>query len=182
MAKLIFNYGAMGSGKSQTLIGTYYNYINLNRTPMVVVPKNQNKIVKSRSGAEIEAVTIEEFIIMYKEGIDVVLVDEAQFLTEDNIEFLSQVSIKGVTVICYGLRTASNSKLFPGSKRLMELADIIEELPTLCYYCGHKARMNIRYVNGIIDKGDNQIVLKSNNNVRYLSVCRKCYYELINNF
>lgn len=106
---------------------------------------------------------------------EIILVDEAQFLTSDQVDELSNlVDNLGFLVICYGLRTDSNTHLFEGSKRLMELADTIEEIKSMCS-CGHKAIINARFdeYGNILHNVENQVEIGGNE--RYISVCRKCY-------
>ncbi len=105
--------------------------------------------------------------------MDAVLVDEAQFLSEAEIDTLSDlVDFYNIPVICYGLRTDFRNRLFPGSRRLMEIADVIEEVPTVCW-CGKRAQCNTRYANGEIVREGAQIMLGSNES--YVALCRKHY-------
>jgi thymidine kinase len=102
-----------------------------------------------------------------------VLVDEVQFLTPEQIELLSDVvDFYNVPVICYGLRTDFQSRLFPGSRRLFELADVIEEIPTVCW-CGHRAHFNARVIGGKIVLTGEQVFLGGNES--YVPLCRKHY-------
>lgn len=177
-SKIIFRYGAMGSGKSSFLIGTYYNYLNLGKTPIVIAPSNQSGIIKSRSGASIPCTTIDELNDTIKD-VDVVLVDEAQFLSEDDVSYLLHFNISfDVPIIAYGLKTDSAGELFEGSKEFFRIADKVEELPTLCP-CGHKARFNLRFVYGKPDFSGGTL-LREEENVKYVSVCRDCFYKIKN--
>ena len=107
--------------------------------------------------------------------MDAVLVDEAQFLSPEEVDTLSDlVDFYNIPVICYGLRTDFLNHLFPGSRRLMEIADIIEEVPTVCW-CGRRAQCNTRYANGKIVREGAQIFLGSNES--YVALCRKHYKE-----
>lgn len=183
MKKLIFRYSAMNAGKTANLLMTYFNYNELNLNPVIVVPNtNKSEIVYSRIGLSAKATKFEklkEYIENNK--VDCVLVDEAQFLTKDEVEFLNCISIhNNITVICYGLRTTSTGTLFEGSKYLMAIADIIEELPTLCS-CGEKARMNLRLLNGEVDKSNVVIKYREEQSVAYVSLCRKCFHSVYNN-
>lgn len=177
-SKIIFRYGAMGSGKSSFLIGTYYNYLNLGKTPIVIAPSNQSGIIKSRSGASIPCITIDEFNNTIKDA-DVILVDEAQFLSKEDVLCLMYFNILfNIPIIAYGLKTDSAGELFEGSKELLRIADVLEELPTLCP-CGHKARFNMRFVDGKPDFSGGT-VLREEENVQYVSVCRDCFYKIKN--
>ena len=107
--------------------------------------------------------------------VDAVLVDEAQFLSPEEVDTLSDlVDFYNIPVICYGLRTDFLNHLFPGSRRLMEIADVIEEVPTVCW-CGKRAQCNTRYANGKIVREGAQIFLGSNES--YVALCRKHYKE-----
>lgn len=183
MKKLIFRYSAMNAGKSANLIMTYHNYKELGLKPLAVVPDgSKNKSIYSRIGVRVKAIRFHELKDYLNENeVDCILVDEAQFLSKEEISFLNIVSIyKDTTVICYGLRTASNGDLFEGSRYLMAIADEMEELPTLCF-CGRKAKMNIRAIDGIVDKSSVVIRMREEQRISYISVCRKCFNQLYNN-
>lgn len=105
------------------------------------------------------------------ESTSAIIVDEAQFLTKEDIDILGAiVDIFHVSVICYGLRTDFTGHLFPGSERLMELADVIEEIPTICW-CGKKAQFNARISDGKIVREGEQVMMGGNES--YVSLCRK---------
>ena len=177
MKKLIFRYSAMNAGKSTNLIMTYHNYKELGLNPVAVVPTlSKNKRIYSRTGVGIKAIRFKElFDYTRNNKVDCVLVDEVQFLSKEEIGFLNTLSIyKDITIICYGLRTTSTGELFEGSKHLMALADDMEELPTLCM-CGKKAKMNLRAIDGVVDKSSEVVKLREEQQVSYISVCRKCF-------
>lgn len=177
----MFRYGSMGAAKSLNLITTNYNYRELGLSTVVVVPNNShNCVVLSRVGLSTKAIKIgqlKQFLEHHK--VDCILVDEAQFLTKNEVLMLNDATLKDITVICYGLRTAANGELFDGSATLLSIADEIEELPTLCP-CGRKARMNLRLIDNKVDKSNEMIVLKEESRVAYVSVCRECYYKFKN--
>ena len=107
--------------------------------------------------------------------VNAILVDEAQFLSPEEVDALSDiVDFYEIPVLCYGLRTDFLNHLFPGSRRLMEIADVIEEVPTVCW-CGKRAQCNTRYSNGKIVREGAQIMLGSNES--YVALCRKHYKE-----
>lgn len=109
------------------------------------------------------------------ESNTVILVDEAQFLTESQVEELAELADKGFFIICYGLRTAANTRMFEGSKRLFELADTLEELKSMCQ-CGHKTVFNARLNPDNITINPNPSnMVEVGGNDKYISVCRKCY-------
>ena len=182
MKKLVYRYGVMNAAKSLNLLSTNWNYNELGLTTIVVVPDSTNSnVVKSRVGIQADAIPfsmLKECIDSIK--VDCVLVDEAQFLTEEEVKYLNYITLKGIQVIAYGLRTTFKGELFEGSKWLLALADIIEEIPTLCK-CGSKARMNIRFINGKLDKDGDTAVLREDADVAYVSVCRECHYKYYNN-
>lgn len=182
MKKLIYKYSCMNAGKSLQLLASNWNYNELGLTTIVVVPDSINtNIVRSRVGIQTEAMPfsmLKECIENIK--IDCVLVDEAQFLTEEEVKYLSYITLKGIQVIAYGLRTTFKGELFEGSKWLLALSDVIEEIPTLCK-CGSKARMNIRLVNGELDRDGDTVILREDADVAYISVCRECHYKYYNN-
>ncbi len=187
MAKLYFRYGAMGSGKTRDLMKVYYNYKERNMHPVILKPaidtKGGDKIC-SRDGAVLPI----DYLVKKKEDIykiikkdvkkkpiNCLLIDEAEFLEENQIDELTDiVDYLDIPVIAYGLRADFRTNLFPGSKRLFELADSIEEIKTICS-CGAKATMNTRMVNGkFVFKGD-QVAIDGEASVTYISLCRRCY-------
>lgn len=153
MAKLIFRYGAMGSSKAANALMVRYNYVEKGKKVVLLKPRCEDrdgaKIIKSRIGLEEPCEFAEDFIADYSgEHYDCIIVDEVQFLSESIIDTLSDlVDVHGITVICYGLRTDFQSHLFPGTKRLMELADDIEQIKTICW-CGKRAQFNAHIMDG----------------------------------
>ena len=180
MAKLYFRHGAMGSSKSASALMTRYNYLERGKHPLLVKPmldtRDGARTVKSRIGLSEEAVFFEELKAYSDEKIkevDAIIVDEVQFLHGEDIEFLAHiVDDFGIPVLCYGLKTDFRSELFEGSKRLLELADEIEEIPTVC--C-RKAHFNARVIDGKVVTTGEQIVLGANES--YISLCRRHFLE-----
>lgn len=182
--KLIFRYGAMGSGKSALLQQVAFNYEERGMNIILLKPstdtKGDNKVV-SRIGLERKV----DFIvhkdtdilkILGSTNAHCIIVDEAQFLTREQVEDLSFVaSICDIPVICYGLRTDFMGNGFEGSSRLLELADNIEEMKTICS-CGKKATMNARKINGEFTFSGEQVCIDNQEEVEYISLCPKCYY------
>ena len=114
-------------------------------------------------------------LMVHGKKVDAVLIDEAQFLSPEEVDTLSDiVDFYEIPVLCYGLRADFRTRLFPGSMRLMEIADVIEEVPTVCW-CGKRAQCNTRYANGKIVREGAQIFLGSNES--YVALCRKHYKE-----
>lgn len=182
----------MNSGKSDTLIKTAYNYTERNLRVLTIKPSIDTKDSKSivaRGGAQrivdiLAAPNIDlREAIHHKmresneQKIECVLVDEAQFLSEEQIDQLFDVAkLDKISVIAYGLRADFRRELFPGSKRLFELADNIEKLPTMCR-CGSQAEFNCRKVgDSYVFEGD-QVAIDGEETVAYDSLCGNCYRD-----
>jgi len=184
MAKLYFKYGAMGSSKTAQALITKYNYEENDMKVWLIKPSADTRdgvqILRSRIGlaATVEVMTPDMDIhAIYGNTrvgkCDAVIVDECQFLTEEQIEQLRAiVNDYNVPVMCFGLRTDFQTRLFPGSRRLMELADCIEEIKTMCD-CGSKATVNARISDGYIVTEGAQVVLGGNDS--YIAMCHRCY-------
>ena len=185
MAKLYFKYGAMGSSKTAQALITKYNYEENDMNVWLLKPSADTRdgvnILRSRIGlqAEVEIASPDVDIYQrYQEGFanncNAVIVDEAQFLTPAQIDQLRAiVDDFNVPVMCFGLRTDFQTKLFPGSMRLMELADTIQEIKTICD-CSAKATVNARIdADGYIVTEGAQVVLGGNDS--YIAMCHRCY-------
>lgn len=187
MSKLYFRYGAMGSGKSAALLQVAYNYNEKGMYVILMKPqidtKAKNK-VSSRIGIEREV----DILIPRDSGIielipdtkkpHAIIVDESQFLTSDQVDELYFISkVYDIPVLCYGLRCDFQMKGFEGSIRLLEIADDIEEMKTICK-CGNKATQNIRLVNGEPTFEGEQIIIDDHTKVEYEGVCGNCYLQL----
>ena len=187
MAKLYFKYGAMGSSKSAQALITKFNYEEKGMTVWLIKPGTDTRdgadIIKSRIGLSQKAQIIspdQDIIEAYHEvgNYDVIIADEAQFLTPAQIEQLRKlVDAEDIPVLCFGLRTDFLTHFFPGAQRLMELADSITEIKTICE-CGRKATVNARFDDSgrIVTEGD-QVVLGGND--RYTAMCHKCWTDRI---
>ena len=187
MAKLYFKYGAMGSSKTAQALITRFNYMELGMSVWLIKPSTDTRdgadIIKSRIGLEARAqvITPEQNIVEeYRKLVprDVIIADEAQFFTPQQIEQLRYlVDEEDLPVLCFGLRTDFLTRLFPGSKRLMELADSLTEIKTVCA-CGRKATVNARLDSRgrILTQGD-QVFLGGNDS--YIAMCHKCWKEKI---
>ncbi len=191
MSKLYFRYGAMNSGKSTALMQVAYNYEERGQKVIVIKSildtKGSNKLV-SRIGLERNV----DFLLKQddnifskakqfkKDNIACILVDEAQFLHPDQVFDLYKITkMYDIPVICYGLRSDFKTNGFPGSIRLFEIADEMEELITICR-CGKRAKLNGRKVNGkFVHEGD-QIAIDEVGDVTYESLCGKCYLDILN--
>lgn len=184
MAKLYFKYGAMGSSKSAQALITKYNYEENDMSVWLIKPsadiRDGADILRSRIGLEAKAEIMTpdtdifaRFAESQAEKCDVVIVDECQFMTQQQIDQLRAiVNEYAIPVLCFGLRTDFQTKLFPGSMRLMELADVIEEIKTMCD-CGAKATVNARISDGYIVTEGAQVVLGGNDS--YIAMCHRCY-------
>lgn len=184
MAKLHFKYGAMNSGKSDTLIKTAYNYTERGLNVLTIKPAIDTKgeaMILARGGHErsvdILADTDTDLAteVLRHQDIAVVLVDESQFLSSEQISQLFRLSKQhDISIICYGLRADFQTNVFPGSKRLFEVADNIEKLPTMCF-CGSQAEFNTRKVNGNYVFSGDQVAIDGEQAVEYDSLCGVCY-------
>lgn len=193
MAKLYFRYGAMGSSKSANILMVRYNYEERGQYAVLLKPRTDNRDgeqkICSRIGLSAPAEYVDQFLqeisgtwtkgsgnyLYHGKQVSAVLVDEAQFLMAKEVDAFSDlVDFYDIPVLCYGLRTDFQNRLFPGSERLMEIADVIEEVPTVCW-CGKRAQCNTRYANGKIVREGAQIMLGSNES--YVALCRKHYKE-----
>ena len=184
MAKLYFRYGTVGSAKTLNLLAVAHNYQQQNKLVVIVKPELDvrfgHDMVHSRAGLEKKAdLLVGPDTVLDGDALseaDCILVDEAQFLSAGLIDQLRQVSRdRGVPVICYGLRTDFRAGLFDGSRRLMEVADSIEEIKTTCNYCNRKAIFNLKLADGVPTVAGPTIDLGSAE--KYLPVCSGCYHE-----
>ena len=186
MAKLYFKYGAMGSSKTAQALITKYNYEENDLNVWLIKPSADTRdgaqILRSRIGLEAQVEVIPPETDIYARFLggkarrcDVIIVDECQFLTEKQIDQLrSIVDEHNIPVMCFGLRTDFQTRLFPGSRRLMEVADTIQEIKTICD-CGAKATVNARINDGYIVTEGAQVVLGGNDS--YIAMCHKCYIK-----
>ena len=186
MAKLYFRYGVMGSSKSAQALITKFNYEEQGMRVWLMKPAADTRYgadkVHSRIGLEQPADVIDDDMDLYevfrdreREFYDVIIVDEAQFLSAEEVDVLSDlVDFYGIPVLCYGLKTDFQNHVFEGSRRLMEVADVIEEVPTVCW-CGRRAKCNARFADGKIVREGAQIMLGSNES--YVALCRKHFKE-----
>ena len=183
MAKLYFKYGAMGSSKSAQALITKFNYEELGMTVWLIKPSIDTRdgadLIRSRIGLEARAQVItpmQSIVEAYHLAgrHDVIIADEAQFFTPEQIDDLrTLVDEEDLPVLCFGLRTDFLTHFFPGAQRLMELADSLTEIKTVCA-CGRKATVNARIdASGrIITEGD-QVFLGGNDS--YMAMCHQCW-------
>lgn len=184
MAKLYFNYSSMNAGKSTVLLQAAYNYQERGMETLLLIADLDNRAGHGRIasriglGADADIFSQKDDIFLHvqkakaEKKIDAVFVDEAQFLSEAQVWQLARVADDFNTpVMCYGLRTDFQGKLFPGSAALLAIADNLREIKTICW-CGSKATMVARLdeEGNIIEEGD-QVEIGGNN--KYVSLCRK---------
>ena len=186
MSKLYFRYGAMSSGKTAALLQVAHNYERQGMTIVLVKPSIDTKAeekVSSRLGIERPVDVLlapTDRLIDKMEPIKphAIIVDEAQFLTPEQVDELYVITkAYDIPVLCYGLRCDFQMNGFPGSTRLLLIADDVEELKTICK-CGSKATQNLRLVNGEPVFEGEQVVIDDHTQVEYEGVCGKCYLKL----
>ena len=185
MAKLYFKYGAMNCGKTTTIIQTAHNYEEKDKKVLLIKSSLDTKgatniINRTGLSRKVDILLPPEVLVepYLKEGIDVILVDEAQFLSPNQVDELYKISkYKDIPVLCYGLRCDFKMEPFPGSARLLAIADSLDEIKTICK-CGKKATTNVRFINGKPTFKGDQIAIDNENNVTYESMCGSCYLKL----
>ncbi len=186
MAKLYFKYGVMGSSKTAQALITKFNYEERGMKVWLIKPQTDSRdgdgLIKSRAGLSSLAYVLPYSEDVYQSfqrlsgSIDVIIVDECQFLSEAQVDQLSLLVIDyDIPVLCFGLRVDFRTKMFPGSKRLMEIADSITEIKTICS-CGRKATVNVRLDSSgrIVTEGE-QILIGGND--RYTAMCYQCFIQ-----
>ena len=188
MAKLYFHYSSMNAGKSTALLQADHNYFERGMNALLFTARLDDRegvgVISSRIGIKKGALTFENgdnlFNIVENEknrsGLDCVLIDEAQFLSKEQVQQLTRVVDKlEIPVLTYGIRTDFMGEVFEGSKFLMGWADEIKEIKTVCH-CGKKATMNARVSkDGKMETSGEQIEIGGNE--RYISLCRNCFSE-----
>ncbi len=193
MANLEYRYGPMNSGKSMAILQMAYNYEENDKKVLLVksvVDKKGGDYLVSRIGpkrkiqiklSDDDSLLSDKYKVML-DGLDAILVDEAQFLTGKQVEDLWYISKRmDIAVICFGLRGNFKSEFFRGSKRLFELADKFKELETICH-CGKKARFNARKVDGkFATKGEDHVIDDDPKHIEYVPLCGNCYLKEVLN-
>lgn len=184
MAKLYFRYGAMNCGKSTAIIQVAYNYEEKNTKVILIKPsvdtKGSDKVI-NRNGLKRKVDVLlppnEQISKYIKNDLAAILIDEAQFLSAEQVNELYKITKNlNIPVLCYGLRCDFQMVGFPGSTRLLEIADDIEELKTICE-CGKKATQNLRKLNGVPTFSGSQVAIDGENKITYESVCGQCYLK-----
>ncbi len=186
MAKLYFRHGTVGSAKTLNLLAVAHNYRQQGKRILLLKPELDIRFgrdnIKSRAGLEMAADILigpkTKLLEMNWDGVNCILVDEAQFLSAEHIEELRRITLLNkIPVICYGLRTDFRTKLFAGSLRLMELADSIEEVKATCHYCNRKSIVNLKHVNGVAVTDGPSVQLGAEET--YYPACFECYTQQV---
>ncbi len=191
MAKLFFKYGTVFSAKSLNLIATAHNYETQGKKVLLMIPGMDTRsdgYISTRAGFKMEAEIIQDSTnvldvfhehIKQHEKIDCVLVDEVQMMTKEQVNQLREITLTYNTpVICYGLRVSYTLELFEASKQLLALADKLEEIKTVCWYCNSKATHNLKLVDGTPVYEGNPIDIGGLE--KYVPVCYKHYAHPLN--
>lgn len=191
MAQLYYRYGAMNSGKSIEILKVAHNYEEQGKTVRLYTNAIDDRdgvgYVSSRAGLRREAYVISKHTDLYadimalpeNEYPSCILIDEAQFLTRHQVKALTMiVDYLDIPIIAFGLKNDFQNNLFEGSEQLLLHADKIEEMKTICWYCGKKATMNLRLVNGKPTYHGEQIQIGGNES--YKPVCRRHYNNMDN--
>lgn len=185
MAKLYFYYSTMNAGKSTALLQAAHNYTERGMTAMLFTAKLDDRAggrIASRIGIAFDAHHFDRDTDFWElcafSKVHCILVDEAQFLTSDQVKALARVVDEAdIPVMCYGLRTDFRGELFEGSARLLAWADSLSELKTICV-CGRKATMVVRVnSNGVVERAGDQVEIGGND--RYVPLCRKHFSESV---
>ena len=192
MAKVYFYYAAMNAGKSTVLLQSSYNYRERGMRTLLFTPSIDTRYgtgrIESRIGLRSGAISLapaDNILTRVRhehanQPVACVLIDEAQFLTGDQVGQVTEVADQlDVPVLCYGLRTDFQGKLFPGSAALLALADDLTELKTICH-CGKKATMNVR-VDATGHAVKEGAPVEIGGNERYVAMCRKHFKEALAN-
>ncbi len=186
MAKLYFKYGAMGCSKTAQALITKFNYEERGMKVLLMKPaiddREEKPVVRSRIGLEAPCIMVPEDMDLYRlyedryADCDVVIVDECQFLTEKQVDELGDLVLeKNIPVLCFGLRTDFLTHLFPGSRRLLEIAESVTEIKSVCR-CGAKATVNARFDDkGTVVYRGAQVLIGGNS--RYEAMCRRCWLK-----
>lgn len=196
MAKIYYRYGTMRSGKSQDVIRAYDSYEKSDRKSIIIKPSIDTRdegVVSTRKGYNVKANILHnkpgEIINLINQevrnniAVHAVIVDEAQFLSPMQIQELIVIADSiNIPVLAYGLKTNFRGELFTGSKLLIEIADNIEEIKTVCQFCNRKATMNLRVIN---NNGEMYGAALEGNEIEigdeeYIQTCREHFFSFVN--
>ena len=185
MAKLYFFYGAMNSGKTTRILQCAFNYEEQGMKPIIMKPKvdtKGNEYITSRIGSKrkvdhlIESnENIYDYIVEKYTNVDLIIIDEAQFLSERQVNGLMDVVIDlNIPIMCYGLRTDFMGNSFPGARRLLDIAHELTEIKTICE-CGKKAMFNVRLIDGKVQTEGDSVAIDGEGKVTYTVACARCF-------
>ena len=185
MAKLYFFYGAMNSGKTTRILQCAYNYEEQGMKPIIMKPKIDTKgesHIVSRIGSKRKVdflidsnINIYDVIVEKYTNVDLIIVDEAQFLTERQVNQLMDTVIDlDISIMCFGLRTDFMGNSFPGARRLLDIAHELSEVKTICE-CGHKAMFNVRLIDGKVQTEGDSVAIDGEGKVTYTVACPRCF-------
>ena len=189
MSKLYFKYGAMGSSKTANALICKFNYEERGFKVLLLKPEIDDRdliggdiVVRSRIGLTSPCIALGYYTDLKelfknereKFGYNVIVVDECQFLSKEQVEQLKDIS-EDYTVLCYGLLTNFKTELFEGSKRLVELADSLQEIKSICN-CGKKANINVRFVAGKLTTDGDDVAIEKGE-VTYEPMCYSCFLQ-----
>ena len=179
MPKLYFRHGCMNSSKTAQALMTKFNYEEQGYKVALIKPsidiRDGTNIIKSRIGLESKCITVGtnyNFLNFDLHAYNVLIIDEAQFLTAKQVDQLKLIAIARYPVLCFGLKTDFQTHLFEGSKRLLEIADSVAEIKSVCR-CGKKAECNARIENGKVVRDGDQILIGGNE--KYIGMCYSCW-------
>lgn len=187
MANLYFRYATMNAGKSYDLIKVANNYEEKGVKVLTLKPSIDTKeknYISSRIGIKREADylidgSIIELLTGKLDDVSCIFVDEAQFLTAKQVDELDIISkVLDIPVVCYGLRVNFQNKMFEGSKRLMELADELSQIETMCE-CGNIARSVGRKVSGEYVSSGDEVIIDGEDDIEYVPLCEECYLKKV---
>ncbi len=182
--KMYFYYGVMGSSKTANALMKKFNFEERGRKVALIKPsldtRNGKTLIKSRIGLSSEAFYLDrdatiESVLGSRNFYDIIMVDEAQFLSCDQVDELRKFADSGVMVMCYGLKNDYTGHLFEGSRRIIEVCDTIREIQSMCSKCGSKAIVNARYVGDQIVYSGNIIDIGGED--KYITLCHNCWIK-----
>ena len=185
MAKLYFFYGAMNSGKTTRILQCAYNYEEQGMRPIIMKPKidtKGNETIISRIGSKRKVdyliennENIYDIIVEKYTNVDLIIIDEAQFLTEKQVNQLMDVVIDlDISIMCFGLRSDFLGNSFSGARRLLDIAHELSEVKTICE-CGHKAMFNVRLIDGKVQTKGDSVAIDGEGKITYTVACARCF-------
>ena len=182
--KMYFYHGVMGSSKTANALMKKFSFEEKGRKVALLKPsldtRNGKTLIRSRIGLSSEAFFLDRNVTVEStlgrtDFYDIIMVDEAQFLSESQVDELRELADNGIMVMCYGLKNNYTGRLFEGSKRIIEVCDTIREIQSMCTRCGSKATVNARYSgNKIVYEGN---IIDIGGEEKYTALCHKCWMK-----